>query len=82
MVDALLTSMQNLPVLLTGQDFLHSCAHFLGLHLSGFMIAILSLSSPPACMLGVHLYFLALFLQLRSSVTNINDYHFQTARLF
>jgi hypothetical protein len=39
------TSMQILPVLLTGQVFLHSCLHFLGLHLSGLMIAILSLSS-------------------------------------
>ncbi|KAF2222919.1 hypothetical protein BDZ85DRAFT_198394 [Elsinoe ampelina] len=26
------TSMQSLPVLTTGQDFLHSCRHFLGLH--------------------------------------------------
>jgi hypothetical protein len=41
------TSIHILPVLLTGQVFLHSYLHFLGLHLSGFMIAILSLSSPP-----------------------------------
>jgi hypothetical protein len=41
------TSMQILPVLLTGHVFLHSYLHFLGLHLSGFIIAILSLSSPP-----------------------------------
>jgi hypothetical protein len=40
------TSMQTLPVVLTGHDFLHSCLHFLGLHLSGLMIAILSFSSP------------------------------------
>lgn len=29
-----------LPVLTTGQLFLHSCRHFLGLHLSAFTIAI------------------------------------------
>jgi len=39
------TSIQIFPVLLTGQVFLHSCLHFFGLHLSGLMIAILSLSS-------------------------------------
>lgn len=38
------TSMQTLPALLTGQLFLHSCLHFLGLHLSGLIIAILSFS--------------------------------------
>jgi len=46
MTDVGNTSMQTLPVLLTGQVFLHSCLHFLGLHLSGLMMAILSLSSP------------------------------------
>ena len=40
------TSIHILPVLLTGQVFLHSYLHFLGLHLSGFMIAILNFSSP------------------------------------
>jgi len=35
------TSMQSLPVLTTGQDFLHSCRHFLGLHLSELTMAIL-----------------------------------------
>ena len=42
-VEVGITSMQIFPDLLTGQVFLHSCAHFLGLHLSGFIIAILSL---------------------------------------
>lgn len=36
------TSIQSLPVRTTGQDFLHSCRHFLGLHLSVLTIAILS----------------------------------------
>uniref|UniRef100_A0A0E9UE69 Uncharacterized protein n=1 Tax=Anguilla anguilla TaxID=7936 RepID=A0A0E9UE69_ANGAN len=35
------TSMQSLPMRTTGQLFLHSCRHFLGLHLSWFTIAIL-----------------------------------------
>lgn len=35
------TSMQSLPVLTTGQDFLHSWRHFLGLHLSALTMAIL-----------------------------------------
>ena len=35
------TSMQSLPVLTTGQDFLHSWRHFLGLHLSEFTMAML-----------------------------------------
>ena len=30
-----------LPILTTGHDFLHSCLHFLGLHLSLLTIAIL-----------------------------------------
>ena len=34
------TSMQSFPVLTTGHDFLHSCRHFLGLHLSLLTIAI------------------------------------------
>lgn len=38
------TSIQSLPVLTTGQDFLHSCLHFFGLHLSVSTIAILPLS--------------------------------------
>lgn len=29
-----------LPILTTGQDFLHSCLHFLGLHLSELTMAI------------------------------------------
>jgi len=45
MVDVGFTSTQILPVLLRGQFLAHSCLHFLGLHLSGLMIAILSLSS-------------------------------------
>lgn len=35
------TSMHSLPVRTTGQDFLHSCRHFLGLHLSELTMAIL-----------------------------------------
>ena len=35
------TSMHSLPIRTTGHDFLHSCRHLLGLHLSGFIIAIL-----------------------------------------
>jgi hypothetical protein len=38
------TSMQGLPAVLTGQILLHSCLHFLGLHLSGLIIAIASFS--------------------------------------
>lgn len=45
MVDEGVTSMQSLPTLLTGHFLLHSCWHFLGLHLSGLMMAILILSS-------------------------------------
>lgn len=37
------TSMQSFPVRTTGQDFLHSCRHFLGLHLSELTMAILRL---------------------------------------
>ncbi|KAI8322379.1 hypothetical protein GQ54DRAFT_317155 [Martensiomyces pterosporus] len=33
-------SMHNLPILLTGQTRLHSCLHFLGLHLSLLTMAI------------------------------------------
>ena len=32
---------QYIPILFTGQDLLHSCLHFLGLHLSALTIAIL-----------------------------------------
>lgn len=39
------TSIQREPDLLMGQDFLHSYLHFLGLHLSSLIIAILNLSS-------------------------------------
>jgi len=42
-LEALVTSIQILPVLFTGQVFAHSCEHFFGLHLSGLMIAILFL---------------------------------------
>lgn len=35
------TSIQSLPVRTTGQDFLHSCLHFFGLHLSLLTMAIL-----------------------------------------
>lgn len=28
------TSIHSLPILTTGHDFLHSCLHFFGLHLS------------------------------------------------
>lgn len=45
------TSMHILPVLLSGQIFAHSYRHFLGLHLSGLMIAILSLLSDISCSL-------------------------------
>ena len=34
------TSMQNLPIRTTGQDFLHSSMHFEGLHFSAFTMAI------------------------------------------
>lgn len=40
-----MTSIHIFYVLLTGQLFLHSCLQRLGLHFSGFMIAILCLSS-------------------------------------
>mgnify|MGYP003597811394 CR=1 FL=1 len=43
-VEVFVTSMQSLSALFTGHVFLHSRPHFLGLHLSGLMIAILSLS--------------------------------------
>lgn len=35
------TSIHSFPILTTGQDFLHSCRHLFGLHLSVFTIAIL-----------------------------------------
>ena len=38
------TSIQSLPVRTTGHDFLHSCLHFFGLHLSVSIIAILIIS--------------------------------------
>lgn len=39
-LDSGVTSIQSLPVLTTGHDFLHSCRHFFGLHLSLLTIAI------------------------------------------
>ena len=35
------TSMHSFPIRTTGQDFLHSCLHLLGLHLSVETMAIL-----------------------------------------
>lgn len=49
------TSMHSLPVLFTGQVFLHSCLHFLGLHLSGLIMAILSFSSTSTMIVNNHL---------------------------
>jgi len=40
-LDSGVTSMQSLPVRTTGHDFLHSCLHFFGLHLSLLTMAIL-----------------------------------------
>ena len=40
-LDSGATSMQSFPVRTTGHDFLHSCRHFLGLHLSLLTMAIL-----------------------------------------
>jgi hypothetical protein len=34
------TSMHSFPTFTTGHDFLHSCLHFFGLHLSSLTIAI------------------------------------------
>ena len=34
------TSMHNLPIRTTGHERLHSCRHFLGLHLSALTMAI------------------------------------------
>jgi len=45
MVEEGFTSMHIFPILLIGQVFAHSYLHFFGLHLSGLMIAILSLLS-------------------------------------
>ena len=36
----LITAGKDLPIRTTGQDFLHSCLHFLGLHLSELTMAI------------------------------------------
>ena len=44
-VEVFVTSMHNLSALFTGHVFLHSRPHFLGLHLSGFIIAIRNFSS-------------------------------------
>ncbi|EME50138.1 hypothetical protein DOTSEDRAFT_119979 [Dothistroma septosporum NZE10] len=44
------TSIHSLPVRTTGHDFLHSCLHFLGLHLSELTMAILvTLNQCVAC---------------------------------
>ena len=53
------TSIQSLPNLTTGQPFLHSWLHFLGLHLEALIMAIRvkeSLSLPP---LGLLAFFLS-----------------------
>ena len=39
--ESVATSIHNLPIRTTGQDFLHSWRHFFGLHLSVLTIAIL-----------------------------------------
>lgn len=44
-VEVGMTSIQILSVLLMGQDFLHYCLHFFGLHFYLFTIAILCLVS-------------------------------------
>jgi len=43
-LEAFVTSIQILPVLLTGHVFAQFKSHFFGLHLSGLTIAIRSLS--------------------------------------
>lgn len=48
------TSIHNFPVLLTGHIFAHSYLHFLGLHLSGLMIAILNLSVSISILLNIY----------------------------
>eukprot|EP00051_Salpingoeca_urceolata_P009800 m.119080 g.119080 ORF g.119080 m.119080 type:complete len:60 (+) comp16452_c0_seq6:1772-1951(+) len=40
-LDVRSASMHILPMRTTGQDFLHSCLHFFGLHLSVLTMAIL-----------------------------------------
>jgi hypothetical protein len=52
MVEVGFTSTQILPVLLRGHVLAHSCLHFLGLHLSGLIMAILSLLS----IVNIYLY--------------------------
>ena len=50
-------SVLHSPILFTGQDFLHSCRHFFGLHLSLLMMAILvsfSCVSPPFLSMANH----------------------------
>ncbi|KAI8437553.1 hypothetical protein MSG28_011851 [Choristoneura fumiferana] len=47
------TSMQSLPILTTGQLFLHSCLHRFGLQRSAFTIAIRELASKSNIMLEV-----------------------------
>ena len=46
-----LTSMQSFPSLTTGQDFLHSCRHFFGLHFSALTMAILVSAASPSSFL-------------------------------
>lgn len=48
------TSIQSFPVRTTGQDFLHSCLHFLGLHLSVSTMAILATSAHRDVIDGEH----------------------------
>ena len=45
------TSIQSFPSLTTGQDFLHSWLHFLGLHLEALRIAIRVSESSPLSLL-------------------------------
>ena len=48
-LSVLFTSMHSFPIFTTGQDFLHSCLHFFGLHRSAFTMATrVSFSSPPS----------------------------------
>ena len=44
------TSMHSFPVRTTGHDFLHSCRHFLGLHLSELTMAILRNTVSETCL--------------------------------
>lgn len=50
-LDSGLTSMHSLPIRTTGQDFLHSCLHRFGLHLSSLTMAIRVCLSVSSCAL-------------------------------